>query len=262
MPPTQEMIRKAILCFGQMRLVKFTADKTQITPGEEVKLSWEVTLPDDCRVTIQLNGVDAGRKSSRIVSPVSNITYRLEARAAGMGRMLGTIQIQVDTSNCTQNEIEEATIAPLVVQNINTSIDEYNNVATDKYKVYKRREAQVEVESTGIIIRLRLKIEVPNFSNPDLDIDAKIAVGVAADGRVLAFYRSFAVDVDWPWWVTGISLGISDFIEVVVESYIEKELKNTILTSLKSNLESAAELYGGTISSVETAQDKIIITTC
>jgi hypothetical protein len=77
-------------------------------------------------------------------------------------------------------------------------------------------------------VRLRFTILIPNFVNPNLDVDCEIRLR-AEDGRVRARYRSFAVDVDWPIWVTGISFGASKFVEEVIDLVVESRLRPRIL---------------------------------
>ncbi len=208
MPPTDEMRENALLCLSQLQVIQFSADKTSIIAGEGgVTISWEVKLPPGCHVSIQLNSVNVPRKSTRHFNPIRSLSFRLVARAAGILKNLGTIQVIVDASSCSQTEIPESTIATLIEQNVTTGIAEYN-LTTDN-KISERRSTQVAIEPSGIILRLRLSVDINNFWDPDIDIDAKIGVGVGADGTILMYYKSFSVDVDWPWFVTGLSLGIS-----------------------------------------------------
>jgi len=256
------MIRKAVECLGETSLVHFSADKTSVRAGEAVTISWEVATPAHCALSVRLNNAQVPKKGSRVVKPVGPVSYRLSCGAASVSKFLGVVNIAVDSSNCTQVEIPEDLIRPGVIDSVDQSLDEYNaDPKNEDSKVSKRRETVFEVEPDGIVLRLRLKVAVNNFFNPDVDVDAKIAVGVSAEGRVLAFYRSFSVDVDWPWWVTGITLGISKIIEEFKDGTVEGKLKDKILNDFRADIQAKVQAFG-IVGAIDTVQDKVIATVC
>ena len=262
MPPTEEMIRKAIECLGETRLVKFSANKSSVKAGEEVTISWEVAVPSTCGLSVRLNFAQVPKKGSRVIRPVRPVSYRLEAGAASVSKLLGVVNVDVDSSNCRLIEIGEDLVRPGVIQSVDEELAAYNaNPDNSSRKASKRRETVFEVENEGLIVKLRLKVALNNFFDPDVDIDAKIAVGISPEGEILAFYRSFSVDVDWPWWVTGITLGISKIVEEFADGFVEGLLKQRILDGILQDLEARVGLIG-TVGSVETAQDKILVTVC
>jgi len=258
MPPTNEMMQKAMECLSKVKLVKFTADRTTIIPGHtETMLNWEVTVPRECRIKIVLNNETVAKKAGKKVAPLSNTTYRLEALIYSLRKTLGTIHINVDTSSCSIKEIPESVIATLVKQEVNANIIKFSS-----YKVKKRRETQVEVEPSGIIVRIRLKADIPNFPDPDLDVDAKIAIGLTSDRKVWVTYKSFAVDIDFPWYVHVGTVGLSFIAEKIVEDLIENKIKKSLLEEVKKKLDSSISQSNGTIAAIITKQDKVVITIC
>lgn len=262
MPPTEEMIRKAIECLGGTNLVSFTADKTSVKAGEPVTISWDVAVPANCGLSVRLNFAQVPKRGSRIVRPVGPVSYRLDCGASSVSKLLGVVNIAVDSSNCTQVEIPEDLVRPGVIASVDDSLAEYNaNPDNEDSQVSKRRETVFEVEPDGIVLRLRLKVAVNNFFDPDVDVDAKIALGVSAEGKVLAFYRSFAVDVDWPWWVTGITLGISKIIEEFKDGTVEGKLKNKILNDFRADIQARVDAFG-TVGGIDTVQDTVLVTVC
>jgi hypothetical protein len=246
-------------------VVRFSADRTQLRPGDGgALLSWQVDVPAQCArmVQLNLNGSVVSRTASRRVNPVQDIAYSLAARGADMTRTLGRVQIIVDTSGCDDSEISEETIIPQIQASVNSSINDYNNNPDTDNKVTKRRETQVEVEPSGIVIRLRLKLDINNFWDPDVDVDARIAVSISAEGGVVAFYRSFSVDVDWPWWVTGITLGITKIVEEFIDEEVKGKIKSKIVNDFRNNVQAVVSAGDRRVVALATAQDRIIVTSC
>jgi hypothetical protein len=186
----------------------------------------------------------------------------MDCGASSVSKLLGVVNIAVDSSNCTEVEIPEDLVRPGVIRSVDDSLAEYNaNPDNEDSQVTKRRQTVFEVEPDGIVLRLRLKVEVNNFFDPDVDVDAKIALGVSPEGQVLAFYRSFAVDVDWPWWVTGLTLGVTKIIEEFKDGTVERKLKNEILNDFRADIQARVDAFG-TVGAIETVQDKVIVTVC
>ncbi|HZW11122.1 MAG TPA: hypothetical protein VFF69_14565 [Phycisphaerales bacterium] len=263
MPPTEEMIDRAAQCMGETRLVRFAADRTSVQAGETVTISWKVEMPGACRLSVRLNHAQVAREGSMTIRPVRGVSYRLDVAGAGLTKSLGIVNVSVDASSCVQREIPEDLVRPEVLASVAASLAEYNADPENKdHKVSTRREPTVEIEPDGIVLRLRLKLAINNFFDPDIDVDARIDVGMSPEGKVLAFYRSFAVDVDWPWWVTGITLGISKIVEEFVDGAIESVMKSRIVDDLRSGLQSRLDDLGQTIGSLDTAQDAILVTVC
>ena len=263
MPPTEEMINKAIACMGETTLVRFAADRTSIRAGETVTISWEVDKPDNCQLSTTLNHSQVPRTGSRTIRPVRFVSYRLDVRAAGVSKLLGVVNVDVDASGCTAVAIPEDLVRPEVLTSVDESLAEYNLDPKNKDNpVTKRRETVFEIEPSGMVVRLRLKLGINNFFDPDIDIDARIAIGMSPEGDVLAFFKSFEVDVDWPWWVTGITLGITKLVEEYMDGEIEKKMKPKVINDLRASFRRRLNDLPGTVASLETGQDEVLATVC
>jgi hypothetical protein len=263
MPPTREMIEKAAECLGETRLVSFAASRTAIQAGEPVTISWNVDIPGRCALSVRLNHTQVPKQGSRTIRPVRGVSYRLDVGGAGLSKFLGLVNVEVDASSCALREIPESLVRPEVLASVDESLAEYNaNPDNKDHKVTKRRETVVEIEPAGILLRLRLKLAINNFFDPDVDVDARIGIGMSPEGKVVAFYKSFAVDVDWPWWVTGITLGITKIVEEFLDGMVESAMKNRIVNDLRSGFQARLDGLGGTVGSLETAQDMILVTLC
>lgn len=265
MPPTEEMKERVLDCFSDLQVVRFSADRTEVRPGDGgALLSWEVELPTSCRgiVSLALNNLTVGRTGSRQVHPVQSMLYTLVARGAGLSATLGSVRIVVDRTGCEQSEILESDIVPQIQASVKASLNSYNNDPGTDNKVTQRRETQVEVEPAGVTVRLRLTLAINNFWDPDVNVDATLTLGISPEGGVLVAYRSFSVDVDWPWWVTGITLGITKIIEEFLDEEVEDKLKNKIRNDFQANVQAAVTTFDGVVVALETAHDRIIATTC
>jgi hypothetical protein len=108
----------------------------------------------------------------------------------GVRRSLGSATVEVNTLGCFVSAVLEDDVR----EKVRAEVDEEDQ-ETDRIR--QRAKPTVEIAATGLTVRLRFKILIPKFVNPDLDVDCEIRLR-AEDGRVRARYRSLAVDVDWP----------------------------------------------------------------
>ena len=258
MPPTQEMIDRALDCLAEVELESFTATPSTIEPfGGAATLAWSARRPSSCAgLTFRLNGVSVPPSGSRQVQPSVTTTFRLEATMFGLRRALGTVAVAVDTSGCFSGAVPETDIRSQV-QTVVTAF------AAASDRIDERAPAGVEVEPAGIVLRLRFEINIDNFVDPDLDVDCTIQLH-AQNGDIVPTYRSFSVDVDWPWWVTGLSLGISKIVEEVVEDKIQGQLRAQLLQAVDDAFDGHLALIPAThrLYSVTTVTNAINFTVC
>lgn len=251
MPPTKEMIEKALECLENTTVKSFTASPSTIRPfGVASTLKWDVTLPTSCGVKLFLNNSPVSKSGSRSVAPINSTTYRLVGKMTTVQRTLRTVSVTVDKSQCFSQSVDEATVRQML-----QSLIESNLAGSP---LSQRKPANVEIDRNGISVKLRLKVAVPSFFDPDLNIDMVIGVS-AASNNVVVSYRSYSNDLDWEWWVTGITLGISKFIEEIIESKIEQRVKPLILQKLKEQIDSFISLIPPThhLHSLTTEADEI-----
>jgi hypothetical protein len=261
MPCTPDMIEKALECASEFRLTSFTATPTNVTPGQAVTLKWATAHGGQCAASFRINGITVPASGSKTVNPLADSTYTLSLHTlCNITRTLGRVTVDVNESSCRLTSIGESLVRAQVITVVDASIKEFN--ASSSNDLSKRTETQVEVDPQGISIKLRLKAAINNFPDPDLNIDMKIGLGVGPGNTVSVFYRSFSVDVDWPWWVTSISLGITKIVEEIVEGMIQGKIKNKILEALKTQLTNAAKQIPGVLTSIETLQDELRLKIC
>ncbi|MEO5682803.1 MAG: hypothetical protein ABIQ88_09175 [Chitinophagaceae bacterium] len=261
MPCTPEMIEKAVECASTYRLTSFTATPANVTPGQAVTLSWATAHSGQCAATFRINGITVPASGSKTVNPLADTTYTFSMQTqCNVTRTLGRVLVDVNESSCRITSIGEGLVRTQVRSVVDASIAEFN--ASSSNDLSKRSETQVEIDPQGISIKLRLKAAINNFPDPDLNVDMKIGLGVGPGNTVSVFYRSFSVDVDWPFWVTGISLGITKIVEEIVESRLEGKIKSQILEALRTQLTNAARLIPGVLASIETLQDELRLKIC
>lgn len=261
MPCTPDMLDDAILCLSEFRLISFTASPTTTTPGQAVTLRWNINRSGQCPGTFKINGIAVPMDGSKVVNPLSDSTYTLSlSTRCNVTRTLGRVTVDVNESSCRITSIPESLVRNQIIQVVDTNIQEFNQ--TSGNDLTKRTQTQVEIDSQGITVKLRLKAAINNFPDPDLNVDMKVAIGVGPGNTVSVFYRSFSVDVDWPWWVTAISLGITKIVEEIVEDRIEGKIKSQILNSLRTQITNAARLIPGVLASIQTLQDELRLKIC
>ena len=250
MPPTQEMIDKAIECLEKTVVNVFTATPTTLRPGGESTLKWKVTVPDGCGIMLFLNNSRISATGTRNVEPGSSTTYRLIGRMTTVESTLAKVTVNVDTSQCLVQSVDEETVRQLLRRTIEAELA--------GSPLSQRARTSVEINRNGIAVNLRLRVAVPNFFDPNLNVNMVIAVR-AVNHNVVVSYRSYSNDLDWPWWISGITLGISKFIEEVIESRIEQKIKPLILQKLKEEIDSFLRVIPSThrLHSIKTEADEI-----
>lgn len=261
MPCTTDMLDKAVLCASEFRLVSFTASPATTTPGQAVTLRWNIDRSGQCTGQFKINGIAVQMDGSKVVSPLSDTIYSISvATGCNITRNLGRVTVDVNESSCRITSIPESLVRNQIIRAVDVSIQEFNQSSSND--LTKRTQTQVEIDNLGIAVKLRLEAAINNFPNPDLNVDMKIGIGVGPGNTVSVFYRSFAVDVDWPWWVTGITLGITKIVEEIVEGRIEGKIKSQILESLRTQINEAAKLIPGVLASIQTFQDELRLKIC
>ena len=208
-----------------------------------------------------MNGIEVPMDGSKVVNPLSDSTFTITvATRCNVIRNLGRVTVDVNDSSCRLTSIPESLVRSQIIRAIDASIQEFNQSSSNDLS--KRTETKVEIDNSGISVKLRLEAAINNFPNPDLNVDMKIGIGVGPGNTVSVFYRSFSVDVDWPWWVDGISLGITKIVEEIVEGRIEGKIKRQILDSLQAQITEAARQIPGVLAGIQTLQDELRLKIC
>lgn len=256
-PEPEDPAEEVPECLADVAVASFTAQPSSVRPfGGGATLRWNVTVPTGCRVGIELNGRPVSRSGSLTVQPARTTRYTLSANAGRATRTLGSVTVAVDTSACISGGIAESLIRSQVQQ----VVDELDRASS---QFSQRSAPRVEVDARGIKVALRFRVAIDNFADPDVDVDFTVGLRVRS-GAVEAFYQSFAVDVDWPWWVTVVTVGASKIVEEFLDGKIEAALKPKILAELEAQLDAFVDRLPGNlrIHTIALSDNEIRVTAC
>ena len=231
MPEPEVVIEKKLECLRQTDVISFTAEPATVRSGVPSTLRWEVKLPSKgCSVQLRLNGSTIPKSGSRTVTPSRTTNFSITARQGSAEGSLATATVNVDTSDCFFQTYAESALRT----EINKLID--SNLDLKESPLSKRSPTQIEVDRDGIRIKLRLKLDVPNFFDPNVDVDMLLRLR-ATNNDIVVSFGSYSSDVDWPFWVTGITLGITEFVDNVIRTRINRQLKPLILEKVKAEID-------------------------
>lgn len=244
-------------CLAKVKVGSFTATPTTVQPfGGPVTLRWGVTVPSGCAVGLKLNGTPVPRSGSREVHPATTTTYALSAVVNGLTKVLKRVSVRVDTSACLTQPVPES----LIRSQLRSAVDRLD--AAER-KLSQRSDPSVEIDANGIHVALRFKLAIDNFADPSIDVDFTIGLRIR-NGAVEPYYKRFAVDVDWPWWVTAITAGVSKVVEEFIDGKIAAKLKPAILTGVKGQIDKLVDQLPGNLRlhTLSLAPNEIRVTVC
>lgn len=259
-PPIDE---EALTCLAGLVVQSFTATPAAVQAGKSTKVRWSV-VSQDCprpeRISLMLEGVRVGLSGEREIRPSRDMSLSLTARAGGHSRSLGRVRIDVDESTCSRKTFPKDLIRLVAQGAVRNAIREYNLRPDTKAKVSLIRDTVLEIDPAGIVLRVRLKADVNNFADPTIALDARIGLGVS-NSEPMVWYKSFAVDVDWAFWVTGITLGITKIVEEVVDGVVERGVKSKLITELRKSIRTVVEGLGE-VTAIQAMDNELVITVC
>jgi hypothetical protein len=190
------------------------------------------------------------------VLPAVDTTFTLTAHAGLASRVLGRTTVRVDTDACSRVELAES----LLRGQLNQTVGEF---AASSDRAYDAKLTKFDITPSGIKVSIKTKLEVNNFTDPTLYVDFVLGLDVV-DGSVVPRYKSFSVDVDWPWWVTTLTLGITKAVEEFIEGEIEGDLKEEIRQRITDRIDAMVALLGEDkkVHSVALTDEAVVVTAC
>ena len=213
-----ELDRQAQAALAKVKLDHFTAEPSTIEPFTGTKISWEVAVPDEFEVPVDLDidGTPVATSGTFQVAPESTTSYRLRARALNHSKDLGTVTAHLDSAACIARTAEPTfPITAVIKYRIN------NPEPEDKTNLYFRSDPIVSIKDDRMFLTLRLAQRRNNQPDPTIDIDASFTLDVIEiprQGRaglladITAFQYHFhqlapanekinvVVSVPWYWW--------------------------------------------------------------
>ncbi len=247
----------ALDCLANTSLDRFSAQPDRLTPfAGPATLTWSAGVGGGCRVGFRINGRSVGRSGSMQVTPTVDTTYTLSAHVRRASRVLGRVTVALDTDACSTTELSEAILRGQVEQVVQAFADE-------DPKAYDASLTGFDITPAGIRMSIRSRVAVNNFFDPTLYVDLVVRPEVVG-GAVVARYSSFAVDIDWPWYITSLSLGVTKIVEEFKEESVEGDLKRDILARIQARIDLIVGLLGDDVlvHAVSLSQDTIRVTAC
>ena len=248
---------EALECLAGTLSTSFTANPTTILPFQgPATLRWSASVPVGCRVGFAINGRAVGRSGSLEVLPAVDTTYALTASVRRASKVLGRVTVDVDTSACVSGELAESVLRGQVEQSL-------ASFEADDDRAYDLSLDSFEVRSTGLHVSLHMKLEIDKFADPSVDVDFVIGLNVN-DGVVGPYYRSFTVDVDWPWYITTLTLGVTKIVEEFLDGRVEGDMKPTVLEEIQGAIDALVALLPDDmkIHTIRLIEDAVVVTAC
>jgi hypothetical protein len=108
-----------------------------------------------------------------------------------------------------------------------------------------------------------MKLEIDKFADPRVDVDFVIGLNVD-DGVVRPYYQSFTPDVDWPWYITTLTAGVTKIIEEFLDGRVEGDLKTAVLDKIQGVIDGLVALLPDDmkIHTIRFTEDAIVVTAC
>jgi hypothetical protein len=248
---------EALECLAGTLSTSFTANPTTILPFQgPATLRWSASVPVGCRVGFAINGRAVGRSGSLEVLPAVDTTYALTASVRRASKVLGRVTVDVDTSACVSGELAESILRGQVEQSL-------ASFESDDDRAYDLSLDSFEIRGTGLHVSLHMKLEIDKFADPRVDVDFVIGLNVD-NGAVRPYYRSFAVDVDWPWYITTLTLGVTKIVEEFLDDRVEGDMKPTVLDKIQGVIDGLVALLPDDmkIHTIRLTEDAVVVTAC
>ncbi len=198
MPPNEQALAKALEALQQVELESFTATPSTIGPFAQSELRWRVNAP--ASVKLELDGRPVARNGSKVVQPTTTRTFSLVARASTLSSLLGQRTVTVNLDACALITVPEADVQATLLGVIEMLMAEDPALSL-------RSQPVLDVTPSGIVMKLRFLVKVPNSRNPDFNVDALIGLAVDGEG-IRPFFLQFSADLDFSFWEDALHIAI------------------------------------------------------
>src|SRR2546421_4645452 len=167
MPPPVDpnVVKKEQAALKKVTLKSFTANPRTVKTFGSTTLSWNVTVPEsEFDIFVKLNDEVVAPTGSKAQALLQTTSFRLSASTENAGRLLRTVSVTVDASECKAKLLD----AFVITQLIKTTFDQRFR-GSSKLKL-RDGGTEVTLSDGTISIGVRLEIEVPNWFNANMNI--------------------------------------------------------------------------------------------
>jgi hypothetical protein len=212
MPPPVDpnLVKKEQAALKKVTLKSFTANPRTVKTFGSTTLSWNVTVPEsEFDIFVKLNDEVVAPTGSKTRALQQTTSFRLSASTENAGRLLRTVSVTVDASECKANLLD----AFVITQRIKTAFNQRFS-GSSKFKL-RDGGTEVTLSDGAISIGVRLEIEVPNWFNANMNIG--IQLSVLGPERVKVASKNVSVNVSWGFFEHLASLGCTGFVQSGME---------------------------------------------
>jgi hypothetical protein len=243
MPPNEEMIDNAFDALSTIQLKSFTAEPSRVLPLNDVTLRWEATEPTGPaarNVVFKLQGLQVPSSGTQTIRPVRPVIFSLSAAAFTVRRVLGSVSINVDRSDCIVNSIPENELFNRFRNDLNELFpEEGKEIILDDLPDLKVRvksdRTQLRIETGGMKASGEFDVEINNAPNGTLKFDTLIALG-AENGQPAHKILKFNTDFEFSGVVDVITLGLAELADKIIDNFAEDLVRDGVNNSVRDML--------------------------
>jgi hypothetical protein len=276
MPPPEETIDKAMETLDTIKLKSFNAEPTSIRPGDPVTLTWNATKPTGPvaqNVVFKLLGAKVPNVSpsdpnkAKMINPVKPMNIQFTAEAFGVKRILGTVSIDVELTNCIVNSVPDSDLAAQFAADMETEFPhvegkffDLNNLPNIRVRV---KDTHLRVEIGGMIVNAEFDVEINNAPDGTLGVDAFIALS-AENGLPRHKIMTFTPDFEFGDPADTIGLGLDEIADAIIDSVAGETVRKSVDASVRRTLLGFAGMVrdGLTLVTLAPATRRIDATLC
>jgi hypothetical protein len=172
--------------------------------------------------------------------------------------------VEVDTDSCKAIGISEHIVSGLIAGAIDDFMDKLN--ADGNIRFRRKRPESVEIDQSGIHIKVSLEVKLDDLPNPDLYVETTLRLW-AENGEPKYALNNYNADLNFPWWADLVILSslpgwlFSAIADEVVEGTIRHRLA-TVIEDFLTMLENITGSIGHRILSITTDTDLLNFTIC
>ncbi len=251
--PGNSPIDDAIDCMSETKVNYFRASPSTVNPFRSTTLSWDVSIPNGCPVSLKVAGKRVtGQRGSMSYTPITRNSYAslMATTIGGAAIILRNLPVRVNTVNCDIFPISINQVESQFIELLANSFEEIDYL-------YTKGDATIGITSGGLSLYQVIGVDIPG-PNPSIKFDLGLRF-TSRNGVVYPHWTKFSSK-------TSTYLPVEDFIDSKISKQKTKIL-TSIRNSLNENLKEILDLLYGTnrterVFEVKTIQDNFEVAVC